>query len=468
MLFNSVNFIAFAVAIAIVYPFLHRRVVPRNVFLLLASYFFYGCWDARFLLLLLFSTLVDYGVGLAMGSTKNPSRRSGLLLVSIASNLGVLGYFKYANFFIESASHVLGQLGMHASYPTLQIVLPVGISFYTFQTLSYTIDVYRGQLKPNRNLLTFALYVAFFPQLVAGPIERATRLLPQLAAPVRYRKSDLFVASWLILFGYFKKVFVADNIGASIDPIFADPENFSAFETWLAVLGFSAQIYGDFSGYSDIARGVSRSLGFHLMVNFRVPYFAAGPSEFWSRWHISLSSWLRDYLYIPLGGNRRGTLRTSLNLMITMLMGGLWHGASTKFVAWGGYHGLLLLGEKCFKSRKAHTRVANRLVVIRILLMFLLTQIGWLIFRASTLEHAWIMLSNRDWSWTGPTNRLLVKILFYAGPLVVMDAWMEYTGDLLIVLKQNVGWQCLLAVIMMFAIFVMGFDGRSEFIYFQF
>lgn len=468
MLFNSIDFLVFLVLIAAGYRFLYQHVGPRNLYLLLASYLFYGWCDYRFLLLLIFSTAVDYAVALALTSSEGLARRRCLLALSMASNLGVLAYFKYANFFVESASQVLQQLGMQASFPTLQIVLPVGISFYTFQTLSYTIDVYRRQLAPTRNFVTFALYVAFFPQLVAGPIERAKRLLPQLSAPVRYARSNISIGCWLLLFGYFKKVFVADNIGASIDPIFANAAGHSAVQIWLAVLGFSAQIYGDFSGYSDIARGISRLLGFQLMVNFRCPYFAAGPSEFWRRWHISLSTWLRDYLYIPLGGNRCDGARNNFNLLTTMLIGGLWHGASMKFIAWGGYHGLLLVVERSWRAKMPHFFQAKQLLFLRVGVMFCLTQVGWLIFRAPSLETAWAMFCNVDFSWTGDATRLLLKILFYAGPLALLDAWMEFSGDLLVALKQSISRQCVLFAAILLLIVVMGFHGRSEFIYFQF
>ncbi len=469
MLFNSIDFLFFFAVIATCYRYLHQRVAARNIFLLAASYIFYGWWDSRFLLLLLASTCVDYFVGIAIASTQSNANRRWLLCLSILSNLGILGYFKYAGFLVQSTARVLESVGFAADFPTLQIILPVGISFYTFQTLSYTIDIYRRKLTPTRNWVTFALYVAFFPQLVAGPIERAVSLLPQLSERVSYRASDFSVGFWLLLFGYFKKVFVADNLGASIDPIFADPQLFSAADQWLAVLGFSAQIYGDFSGYSDIARGIARLLGFRLMVNFRLPYFAKSPSEFWQRWHISLSTWLRDYLYISLGGNRNGKFRTCRNLMLTMLLGGLWHGASLNFLVWGGYHGVLLVIQRVFKSFPAGQRsrswIPNFLLIA---MMFSLTQIGWLIFRADSLSTCWMMVTNMDWSWTNHTSRLAAKVLFYAGPLAAMDLWMQASGDLLAPLKLPLLLRCVFYGVLLLMIVFMGFIGTTEFIYFQF
>ncbi len=455
MLFNSIDFLVFYFSIAVVYPFVLRRCRVRNLLLLVASYVFYGWWDARFLSLLLISTVVDYWIAAAIGRTVEIHRRRWFLAISIAVNLGILGYFKYANFFIDSASQALKTFGSEPDFPTLSIILPLGISFYTFQTLSYTIDVYRRQLEPAGSLLDFALYVAFFPQLVAGPIERAGSLLPQISSPIVYQRNDFAIGTWLVLFGYFKKVYVADNLGASIDMVFDNATGMTFADVCLAVLAFSFQIYGDFSGYSDIARGIARWLGFRLMVNFRLPYFAKSPSEFWQRWHISLSTWLRDYVYIPLGGNRSGELATMRNLMLTMLLGGLWHGAALKFVAWGGFHGVLLI-------------LQRRGVRFGWLMMFLLTQIGWLIFRAPSLSTAAAMLVESPWAWTGHSTRLLLKLGLYAGPLVLIDVWMNRSNDLLAPLKLSLLLQTALYGLMLAAIVVLGFSGAAEFIYFQF
>ncbi len=455
MLFNSIDFLVFFCGVAAIYPFLYRRPKPRNAVLLVASYVFYGWWDPRFLALLALSTVIDFTIAQLLDATKDERRRLYLVTTSIVLNLSILGYFKYANFFLDSTVRVLDHFGVQADFATLNIILPLGISFYTFQTLSYTLDVYRHRLAPTTSLLDFALYVSFFPQMVAGPIERANSLLPQISLPVTYKSTDFSVAIWLILFGYFKKVFVADNLGASIDPIFASHAQFTLADSLLAVVAFSVQIYGDFSGYSDIARGVARLLGFHLMVNFRCPYFACSPSEFWQRWHISLSTWLRDYLYIPLGGNRGSDLFTARNLMLTMLLGGLWHGASIKFVVWGALHGTLLILER----RGVVFKWAGTLVMILI---------GWLIFRAPSLTVAYSMLVDTEWNWTGHTTRLALKIVFYASPLLAMDLWMERNGDLLVATKLTWWCQTLLYSAFVAAIVILGFDGASEFIYFQF
>ncbi len=455
MLFNSIDFLVFLAVIAVIYPWMVGRVRLRNASLLAASYVFYGWWDARFLSLLVLSTIVDYSLARLLQRTENVPTRRLLLAASILINLGILAYFKYASFFVDSFAEVLRAVGMRADYATLSIILPLGISFYTFQTLSYTVDVYRRQLHATSSLVDFALYVSFFPQLVAGPIERAGELLPQLSSPTTLTRANFSIGVWLILFGYFKKVYVADNLGASIDPIFDDHRAFTLADVCLGVLGFSMQIYGDFSGYSDIARGVARLLGFHLMVNFRLPYFATSPSDFWQRWHISLSTWLRDYLYIPLGGNRGGKAATMRNLMLTMLLGGLWHGASMKFVAWGGFHGLLLV-------------LQRRGIRFGWLGMLIATQIGWLIFRATSLTTAFEMISQTEWWWTSHSTRLLAKLILYAGPLVIIDVWMQRTGDLLAPLRLSIAWQATLYTLMLAAIVVLGFDGASEFIYFQF
>ncbi len=405
---------------------------------------------------------------LALARTNREPWRRLWLGISLASNLGILAYFKYADFFLESAARTLAAFGLSADIPSLEIILPVGISFYTFQTLGYTIDVYRCAIEPMRNLLTFALYVSFFPQLVAGPIERACALLPQLTSPQSPQSQDIVIGAWLVLLGYFKKVYVADNIAASIDPIFEGHDAYSSPEIWLAIVGFSLQIYGDFSGYSDIARGVARCLGFRLMVNFRLPYFALSPSDFWRRWHISLSTWLRDYLYISLGGNRGGRLATARNLMLTMLLGGLWHGASAKFVLWGGYHGALLVAYRNSRLPQALSMSGFTMRAVAWATMFAATQIGWLIFRAPTISVAWQMLISDQWVWMSGATQLAAKLIAYGGPVVLLDLWMHHTGDLLIPLKQHLVVQVILFTAMLSSIILLGFSGSTTFIYFQF
>ena len=342
MLFNSGIFLQFFAAFLLLYHLCRERLNARNALIVAASYFFYGWWDARFVTLLFLTSLVDYVAGRRVEDASTQGGRRLWLAVSVAANLGVLGFFKYCNFFAASFATLLGALGLRADPWTLNLILPVGISFYTFQSMSYTLDVYRRQIPATRDLLGFLAYVSFFPQLVAGPIERARHLLPQFATERVITATHLREGLWLILWGFFKKVVVADNLAPLVEMVYGGPIA-SGPAIALGTLAFAFQIYGDFSGYSDIARGLARVLGFDLMVNFNHPYLAGSPREFWRRWHISLSTWLRDYLYISLGGNRRGPWRTRLNLMLTMLLGGLWHGAAWHFVWWGAWHGLGLV-----------------------------------------------------------------------------------------------------------------------------
>ncbi|MGE0323043.1 MAG: MBOAT family protein [Polyangiaceae bacterium] len=336
MLFNSLAFLAFFAAFLL--PFFFTRGKARLVVCLVASYVFYGWWDWRFTGLLAFSTIVDFQVGKYLHATTDQAKRRRWLLVSLVVNLGLLGVFKYLNFFIDSAVEVSTALGLHASKKHLSLILPVGISFYTFQTLSYTLDIYRKQLEPEPSFVRFAAYVAFFPQLVAGPIVRAAEFLPQLRKDPRFDANRFESGMSLIAWGFVKKVVVADSLASVVDHRFRVPEAHDALSLGLGVFCYAFQIYADFSGYSDIAIGTARLLGYDFPENFRRPYFSTSFREFWRRWHITLSTWLRDYLYIPLGGNRTPGYRTYRNLMLTMLLGGLWHGANWTFVVWGGLH----------------------------------------------------------------------------------------------------------------------------------
>lgn len=347
MLFYTPQFLVFTLILfAGLAVFRARR--PRKLLLLAASYIFYMWWNPAFILLIIFSTMVDYFVGRRLEQSTALWKRRALLSVSLVANLGMLGVFKYAGFFAANVHGLLQLWGYEPTWTSVHVILPVGISFYTFQTLSYTIDVYRGQLKACRDPLDFALFVAFFPQLVAGPIVRAKDFLPQLNRfrPFHFDRYALF----LFARGLVKKVLIADNVARFSDAIFAEPGAWPSAVIWLAAICFYVQIYCDFSGYSDMAIALGRMLGFRLPDNFDRPYFSQSPGEFWRRWHISLSSWLRDYLYIPLGGNRGGTLFTYRNLMITMLLGGLWHGASWNFVLWGFLHGLALIGHRLWRQ----------------------------------------------------------------------------------------------------------------------
>jgi D-alanyl-lipoteichoic acid acyltransferase DltB (MBOAT superfamily) len=436
MAFNSFVFAVFLPLVIGLYWLMRRSTVAQNWMLLVASYVFYGWWDWRFLTLLFASTLVDHFVAIkihALHADQTPAgarRRRALLSISLITNLGLLGFFKYFNFFAGSMAALLASVGIEADPFYLNIILPVGISFYSFQTLSYTIDVYRAEMPPAKTLRDFALYVAFFPQLVAGPIERAVALVPQIERPRRFDRLQFMDGLHLIFWGLFKKIYVADNLAPLVNATFANP-NASGFEVLLGIYGFAFQIYGDFSGYSDVARGCSKLMGFELMHNFAFPYVSVNPSDFWRRWHISLSTWLRDYLYVPLGGNRHGTWKTYRNLSLTMLLGGLWHGATWMFVIWGAYQGLLLVVHRlATHGRAVAARVKDAAMtprtivwrVARVLVMFQFICIGWLFFRAESVSQAGSMLS-RLLTWSGSADLALVMpLLTFVGPLVLVEA----------------------------------------------
>lgn len=383
MLFASLDFFVFLVIVlGLIFVTASNRL--KKLILLCASYFFYGYWDVRFLLLIFTSTAVDFLVGGRLVRAGSIRQRKLLLGVSVVTNLGLLGFFKYYNFFIDSARPILAQFGLGVS--NLDIILPVGISFYTFQTMSYTLDIYRGQLKPTKSFVDFALFVAFFPQLVAGPIVRARDFLPQLNREIRLEGANLWAGGQIFLVGLAKKLLIADTVAPFVDNVLVRPQVFSSVTVWLAVIAYALQIYADFSGYSDMAIGCARMLGFRLVKNFDMPYLAKNISEFWRRWHISLSSWLRDYLYIALGGNRKGDVRTYVNLMLTMLLGGLWHGASWNFVIWGGLHGLALVVYRlCPAGIK---RRFIRFTPLSTGLTFLFVLWAWVIFRVADLGTA--------------------------------------------------------------------------------
>ena len=388
MNFNSAEFLLFLPAVLLLNTLLFGRTRGRHLMLLVASYAFYMAWNWKYAGLIAGSTLIDYFVGLRMAATDDPRRRKLLLIVSLCVNLGVLALFKYFNFFVDGTASVFELIGVDLALPTHSLLLPVGISFYTFQTLSYTIDLYWRRLEPERDLGKFALFVSFFPQLVAGPIVRASDFLPQLHhAPESIDGSRQRVRAGMarIFRGLFKKIVFADLIAALfVDKVFANPSDYSTLDLLLALYGYAFQIYNDFSGYSDIAIGAAMLLGFHIPENFNRPYLSRNVREFWTRWHISLSSWLKDYLYIPLGGNRGG--RTARNLMITMGLGGLWHGAGLNFVLWGVYHGLLLIASRAADRHASPDAPAGVLFRDRFLTFHLVLG-GWLLFRVRDMDH---------------------------------------------------------------------------------
>ncbi|MCC7384496.1 MAG: MBOAT family protein [Deltaproteobacteria bacterium] len=388
MLFTQIEFLVLFGA-TLIFLLTVRNHRAQKIYLLCASNYFYGYWDWRFLGLLWTSTLVDFTVARWLERLESRRARELLIFASVGVNLGILGVFKYYNFFAGSLAAVLEPLGLHVG--TLALILPVGISFYTFQTLSYTLDVYRRELPASRSPLDFALFVSFFPQLVAGPIVRASDFLKQLEAPPKLTWERAFSGSRQVVIGLVKKVLIADRLAPVVDYHFEHAGAFSSGSVWLAVCCYAIQIYCDFSGYSDMAIGLARILGYDFKPNFDVPYVSTSITEFWRRWHISLSTWLRDYLYIPLGGNRRGPRRTYLNLMITMLLGGLWHGAAWTFVVWGGIHGAALALERALGvGREPATRA---LAVLGWLRTLLVVNVAWVFFRAQSFDQAWTLLS---------------------------------------------------------------------------
>lgn len=465
MLFNSTAFLAFA---GLFFPLYYASPSRYRIHLLLgASYVFYAAWDWRFLSLILFSSILDFICGSKIEGSRSQQSAQLWLLLSCLGNLGVLATFKYLDFFISSASDLLTALGMHPSFVTLNLVLPVGISFYTFQTLSYSIDVYRGRIGSEKNFLKFATYVALFPQLVAGPIVRARILLPQLARPIQPHWHSLKVGMRCIVWGYFLKVVVADNLAPYVDYVFANPTALSSLSILTGALFFSFQIYCDFAGYSLIAIGLGLMLGLRFPKNFNRPYFARDFSEFWQRWHISLSSWLRDYLYISLGGNRKGTLKTYRNLILTMLLGGLWHGANYTFIAWGSLHGTYLVIQRWWQKLRLPLPVLLAIIVV-----YSATTLAWVYFRADDISTAHLMLLKiLNWDGLGPgslPNKLLfLKCVLVIGLVMIADLTSEFFGSFLG--RQGsafVDWVPSLIALWLI-LFIGAFKG-SQFIYFQF
>ncbi|MCP4888881.1 MAG: MBOAT family protein [Planctomycetaceae bacterium] len=460
MLFTQLEFPIFLVAVLIC-VWLSRTHTARNSLLLVASYYFYAYWDYRFCGLLLLSTVVDFVVAKQMFRAQTTSTRRSLLLISLAVNLGVLGFFKYFNFFIDSARPLLESIGM--SGQTLQIILPVGISFYTFQTLSYTIDVYRGVLKPVNRFLDFALYVAFFPQLVAGPIVRARELLPQLATVPEWSGRRFYGGAQQILRGTVKKMLLADRLGEAVDIVFASPDFYDGPTLWLAAFAYAGQIYYDFSGYSDIAIGAAKMLGYRFPINFRHPYLARSTAEFWHRWHMTLSRWLRDYLYISLGGNRVSSIVTYRNLMITMTLGGLWHGAAWTFVLWGAWHGMALSVQRWFSN---HTRRRPPAAVGWALTMGVVL-LGWVLFRSPDLAIAKTMLIRMATLADGIAWHPPLALLALACLLVEHVAWRTRLRKAMR-LPINAWYSPIATTVMVWSLLLYAPRGFRPFVYFQF
>lgn len=475
MLFNSIEFLFFLPIVFVLYWFVfNKQLRAQNILLLLASYLFYGWWDWRFLFLLLISTCLDYFVALAIQNSQDVSKRKLFLGISLIGNLGMLGFFKYYNFFVQSWIDAWSSIGVTMEATTLNIILPVGISFYTFQTLSYTIDVYRNEMKPTKNFIDFAAFVTFFPQLVAGPIERASHLLHQFYKSRVFDYQNTVLGCKLIVWGMFKKVVVADNCAFFVTKIFDNPEAYSSGELFVGMVFFAFQIYGDFSGYSDIAIGLSKLFGFDLMVNFKFPYFSRDIAEFWRRWHISLSTWFRDYIYIPLGGSK-GTMGLQIrNVMIIFLVSGFWHGANWTYVVWGVFHAVLFLPLLLFNVNRSHliTKSYGWIDFAKISATFFIVCVGWVFFRADSIASAFQYLAHMF-----ELKRLSLS-LFYSTNANLMIFALS-TLAIMIVSLQELIWvinkrevpklSSVGTLILVLLIFFMGsFKNQMDFIYFQF
>ncbi|AUC74737.1 MBOAT family O-acyltransferase [Olleya sp. Bg11-27] len=489
MLFNSLDFALFFPVVFVLYWLVAKNRNYRNILLLVSSYVFYGWWDWRFLLLIAFSSLVDFLIGQKIYNTDNKKKQKQYLLVSLVINLGFLVYFKYTNFFIDTFVESFRLFGTELEVSTLNIILPVGISFYTFQTLSYTIDIYRKQLEPTKDWLAFFSFVSFFPQLVAGPIERASHLLPQFYRTYKFNYNQVKSGLLLMAFGLFKKMVIADRAALYVNEVYNNPGNYEGVETIIATVLFAFQIYCDFSGYSDIAIGAARTMGFDLMRNFDSPYFSKSITEFWRRWHISLSTWFRDYVYIPLGGSRKGKYRTYANLFIIFLVSGLWHGAAMTFVIWGVIHGVIIVFEKA--TYKMRTKICNTLglsantfanKLFFVIITFVIVDFAWLFFRANSFADASIItqnIFNNNFYELFGTDLYLIglkdnEFLVLMVSIVVLICFElnHKKGNMVIWLgKQStiLRWSTYLAIVVVITIFgVYGDDSVSEFLYFQF
>jgi alginate O-acetyltransferase complex protein AlgI len=473
VLFNSLTFIAFfAIVLA-----LHNAPLPwkaKKINLLVASYIFYAAWSPPFVLLLWISTAIDWFVAKKIFVTEEQSKRRMLLWISMAANLGMLGYFKYGGFLVQNFATAAGAYGVHYSPPEWDIVLPVGISFYTFQTMAYSLDVYFRRAAPAKSLLDFSLFVTFFPQLVAGPIVRPTDLIPQFATPRTATGRQVGWGLMLVVLGLFQKVVLADGLLAPVaDKVFGAKEMLPPLDAWMGTLAFSGQIYFDFAGYTTTAIGVALALGFSIPDNFRAPYAAIGFSDFWCRWHISLSSWLRDYLYIPLGGNRKGRVRTYINLMTTMLLGGLWHGAAWTFVVWGGLHGLYLCVERVLKERFGEAAFWRKLPgrIALALLTYFLVNITWVFFRAQDFGTARRLITSMLLLDTSGAPALSGYFLITAGATILAMLLVHWRMRHQTLHEEVQRWPSLLvgaAWGAMLWLIVATQGGGNAFIYFQF
>ena len=485
MLFNSFEFLIFLPIVFLLYWFVFsKNKITQNVFLLIASYVFYSFWDWRFSFLLAFSTILDYSSGIIIDKAETIQRKKLWMRLSIITNIGLLCYFKYLNFFLDSFIKFFNHIGIHADPYTLNIILPIGISFYTFHGVSYVLDIYYGRIRAHKNIIDYSLFVSYFPLLVAGPIERATHLLPQLKDKREFKYSQGVEGCRLILWGMFKKVVIADSLAPIVTDIFANYNNYNNYNSItliLGLVGFAFQVYGDFSGYSDIARGVSKLFGIELIVNFNFPFFSKSIPEFWSRWHISLSLWLNDYVFTPLALNFRhyGKHGLFLAVFITFLLAGLWHGAAWHFVFYGAYFGLLYLpsiyGKKGIKSLvKKKTEDITIKDIPRILITFTLVCLGFLLFRADSINHALGYIKQIGFGiFDNPSNLIMVKrvkmVFLYVISLVIVDSYIrndEKVFAISIIKQFRILFYVIISIITMWYFFDS--DESANFIYFQF
>ncbi|WP_310378276.1 MBOAT family O-acyltransferase [Flavobacterium sp.] len=478
MLFNSLSFLLFLPIVFTLYWWINKRSLQlQNFLLLLASYFFYACWDWRFLFLLLFSTALDYFTGIKMEEAKNKGNKKLWFWLSVIVNLGFLGVFKYYNFFADSFATALSGLGIQANFWTLKVILPVGISFYTFHGLSYVIDIYKGRIQAERNIITYSLFVGYFPLLVAGPIERATHLLPQIKKKRHFDYSMAIDGVHQIIWGLFKKVVIADNCALYANAIFDHYESMNSVSLFLGAIYFAFQIYGDFSGYSDIALGTSKLFGVDLLRNFNYPYFSRDIAEFWRRWHISLSSWFRDYLYIPLGGSQGGMMLKIRNTFIIFLVSGFWHGANWTFIVWGALHAVYFLPLLITQNNRNNLDIVAKgktLPTLKefasMLLTFGLTTLAWIFFRAKTVSEASVYIKNMlSFNFDGKIqfldfDRYAIEFLLILGLFIGIE-WSSREKEHPI----SGRFTTLKALAILTAILILGvFSSPSNFIYFQF
>ena len=476
MLFNSGDFFFFFIAVYLLYVRLPHR--GQNILLLIASYFFYGYWDVRFLLLIFISTIVDYTSGIIIYEHKqnqNDKLAKRWMLLSVFVNLGILGTFKYFNFFAESLYDFAQIFGWEISYTTMNIVLPAGISFYTFQTMSYSLDIYKGSLKPTRHFFDFALFVSFFPQLMAGPIERAKRLLPQIQKARVITSEYLAQGGWLILWGVFKKVFIADNLAPYSYWNVVTSSSPTSGDLYVGIIAFSVQFYCDFSGYSDMARGLAYMMGFKLTLNFNLPFMATNPAAFWQKWHITLSSWLRDYVYAPIVRSRLLKGQRSIALILTMSIAGFWHGAGWQFILWGTLWGLAMIGYReslpvIGYLKKKGPQVSALLGVGGAIFSVHTWMLVGQFFVTPSIYMGWsnIVTIFTDWTASSYTLLDLKAVLYYIWPLLFMQFAQFKSKDLYIILKWPYMVRLSVYSLILFLLITSGAEGGAEFIYFQF